>query len=300
MAQVKDKERTKAGQRSKLPVVPKGILLAIGGKESISETERPENQQENKAFISEQILKRLVAELRGKDPKLVILPAASGAPEEVLREYKQVFEQLGVKNVQAADVRTREDAKNPELIKLIDQADGIMITGGDQLRLTAILGGSPLLEHLRRRYTQNRIVIAGTSAGAAALSAYMIYAGDAQDGILKGQMSATAGLGLLQHLVIDTHFIERGRIIRMAQAVAQNPGCVGVGLESDTAILVTEGKKVEVIGSGLVTILDGMDISSTNIYEIAAGEPFTIYDLRMHLLGDGKTYEIPAYNGDHG
>jgi cyanophycinase len=105
-------------------------------------------------------------------------------------------------------------------------------------------------------------------------------------------------LDLLQNAVIDTHFIERGRIIRMAQAVAQNPGCIGIGLESDTAILVTEGKKIEVVGSGLVTILDGMDISSTNIYQIGQNEPFTIYDLKMHLLGNGKTYLIPSFNGE--
>jgi cyanophycinase len=296
MTQVKEKKKKAPRKQAAERVVPKGRLLAIGGKESKEEEDRPEDHQDNKGFVSEQILKRLVQELKGKDPLLVIIPAASTAPEEAIRDYTRVFTQLGVRHVQALDIRTREDAANPDLIALIDKAAGMMLAGGDQLRLTAILGGTPLLEHMRKRYIKSSVIIAGTSAGAAALSTNMIYAGEAQGGILKGQMSATAGLNLLKNVVIDTHFIERGRIIRMAQAVAQNPGCIGIGLEADTAILVTAGDQVEVIGSGLVTILDGMNISSTNIYEISQDEPFTIFDLKMHLLGNGKTYQIPAYN----
>jgi cyanophycinase len=274
-------------------------LLAIGGKESKSEEQKSDTQQDNKSFISEQILKRFVGELKGQDPLVVVIPAASSVPEESAQDYLQVFRQLGLQNIRVVDIRSREDAKNPEFIDLIDQAAGIMLTGGDQLRLTAILGGSPFLEHIRERYTRQPLIIAGTSAGAAAMSTSMIYAGESQGGMLKGQMSAAAGLDLLKNVAIDTHFIDRGRIIRMAQAVAQNPGCIGIGLEEDTAILVTGGKEIEVVGSGLVTILDGMDISSTNIYEIDSNEPFTIYGLRMHLLGNGKTYTIPAYNEEH-
>ncbi len=285
-------------QQTKLPV-PKGILLAIGGKESKSEEKRTETQQENKQFISEQILKRFVKELKGKNPLIVVIPAASSEPEETAKDYVDTFGQLGVKNVEVVDIRTRADANDPENIKMIDRANGIIFTGGDQLRLTAILGGSPFLEHIKERYTNEKIIVAGTSAGAAAMSTSMIYEGETQGGMLKGNMSAAAGLDLLKNVAIDTHFIDRGRIVRMAQAVAQNPSCIGIGLEEDTAILVKDGKELEVVGSGLVTILDGMDISSTNIYEIQSGDPFTICDLRMHLLGNGKTYTIPSYNEKH-
>ncbi|SIT83395.1 cyanophycinase [Pontibacter indicus] len=275
--------------------IPKGILLAIGGKESKNE-ERPDSQEENTSFISEQILKRFVKELRGKNPLVLVVPAASSDPEPAAAEYLNLFHELGVKNVKKLDIRTRDDAKDPEKIELIDEAAGIMLTGGDQLRLTSILGGSPLLERIKERYMNSKLVVAGTSAGASAMSTNMIYRGEAQGGMLKDEMSSTAGLDLLKNVAIDTHFIDRGRIIRMAQAVAQNPGCIGIGLEEDTAILVKDGIEVEVVGSGLVTILDGMDISSTDIYDIDPGDPFTIYDLEMHLLGDGKTYTIPAYN----
>ncbi|WP_299990925.1 cyanophycinase [uncultured Pontibacter sp.] len=278
--------------------IPKGTLLAIGGKESKSEEERPESQDENSSFISEQILKRFVKELQGKDPLVLVVPAASSEPEPIAKEYVKLFRELGVNTVQVVDVRTRDEAKDPEKIKLIDKAAGIMLTGGDQLRLTSILGGSPFMERIKERYMNEKLVVAGSSAGASAMSTNMIYKGEAQGGMLKDQMSATAGLDLLKNVAIDTHFIDRGRIIRMAQAVAQNPGCIGIGLEEDTAILVKKGMEIEVVGSGLVTILDGMDISSTNIYEIESGDPFTIYDLKMHLLGNGKTYTIPAFNED--
>ncbi len=273
--------------------------MAIGGKESKSEENRSQAQEDNRGFVSEQILKRFVDELQGKKPLVVIIPAASSLPEESAQDYLTVFKALGVKNIRVVDIRTREDAKNPENIELVDRAAGIMITGGDQLRLTSILGGSPFLERIKERYINEPVIVAGTSAGASAMSTSMIYAGETQGGMLKGQMSATAGLDLLKNVAIDTHFIQRGRIIRMAQAVAQNPGCIGIGLEEDTAVLLKEGKELEVVGSGLVTILDGMDISSTNIYEIEAGEPFTICDLKLHLLGNGKTYTIPSYNGGH-
>ena len=285
----------KKAQHLGMPI-PKGILLAIGGKESKSEEKRPDSQEENTSFISEQILKRLVKELKGDNPLILVVPAASSDPAPVAQDYVKLFKDLGVTNVKIADIRTRDDAKDPEKLKLVDKAAGIMFTGGDQLRLTSILGGSPFLERIKERYMNEKLVVAGTSAGAAAMSTNMIYKGEAQGGMLKDQMSSTAGLDLLKNVAIDTHFIDRGRIIRMAQAVAQNPGCIGIGLEEDTAILVKNGIEVEVVGSGLVTILDGMDISSTDIYEIKSGDPFTIYGLKMHLLGDGKTYTIPAFN----
>ncbi|MBC5773097.1 cyanophycinase [Pontibacter sp. KCTC 32443] len=278
--------------------IPQGILLAIGGKESKSEEKRPESQEENSSFISEQILKRFVEELKGSNPLVVVVPAASSDPVPAAQDYVKLFQSLGVSNVKVVDIETRQDAKDPENIKLVDKAAGIMFTGGDQLRLTSILGGSPFLERIKQRYTKERIVVAGTSAGASAMSTNMIYKGEAQGGMLKDEVSSTAGLELLKNVAIDTHFIDRGRIIRMAQVVAQNPACIGIGLEEDTAILVKNGREIEVVGSGLVTILDGMDISKTDIYDIKPGDPFSIFDLKMHLLGNGKTYTIPAFNED--
>lgn len=152
---------------------------------------------------------------------------------------------------------------------------------------------------MKERYTFDNIVVAGTSAGAAAMSTPMIYEGEVQGGMIKGDVRVTTGLEFLKDVALDTHFITRGRMVRMAQAIATNPGCIGIGLEEDTAILVTDGRAFEVIGSGLVTVVDGMDISHTNIYEIGNGETFTLRGLKVHLLRKGDTYNIPVYEQLH-
>jgi len=148
-----------------------------------------------------------------------------------------------------------------------------MFTGGDQLRLTSLLGGRCLIERLKIRYTHDDIIIAGTSAGAAALSTPMIYSSKTEGGFLKGDVYITTSLEFMHDVAIDTHFIARGRMYRMTQAILTNPQCIGIGLEEDTAILFSEGKEMEVVGSGLIIVVNGKDMVSTNIHEIAPGVP---------------------------
>ncbi|WP_187264123.1 cyanophycinase [Pontibacter beigongshangensis] len=279
--------------------IPKGWLLAVGGSEDKGKRELKEEQEKNIGFIHEEILKRFVKELRGENPLIAIVPTGSTMPEELAKEYIEVFQELGLKNLEVIDVRNRQDARNEDYCKILERAAGIMFTGGDQLRLTSILGGTPVLELMKERYTHEEIIVAGTSAGATAMSTPMIYEGETQGGYIKGDVRITTGLEFLKNVAIDTHFIARGRIVRMAQAISTNPGCIGVGLEEDTAILVTEGKEVEVLGSGLVTIVDGLDISYTNIYEIKTGEPFTVCDMKVHLLSRGQRYTLPFYDQLH-
>jgi cyanophycinase len=124
----------------------------------------------------------------------------------------------------------------------------------------------------------------------------MIYEGSSEGGYIKGDVRMTTGLEFLKNVAIDTHFLTRGRIVRMTQAIATNPECIGIGLEEDTAILVTNGGNVEVVGSGLVTVVDGMGMTETNIFDIQNGQPFTVKGLRVHMLGNGDTYELPTYH----
>ncbi|WP_245964528.1 cyanophycinase [Rufibacter immobilis] len=276
-------------------MIPKGKLLAIGGKESKDLDDKSEGKGKNINFISEQILKRFVAELKGENPLVAVIPTASQEPELSAQDYVKVFSELGVKNIQVLDIRNRQDAAQPDHLEVIKQAAGIMFTGGDQLRLTAIFGGTEILNLMKERYAFSDIIIAGTSAGAAALSTPMIYEGESQGGYIKGDVRITTGLEFLKDVAIDTHFLTRGRIVRMTQAIATNPECIGIGLEEDTAILVTLGGNVEVVGSGLITVVDGMGITETNIYDIQNGEPFTTKGLRVHLLGDADEYLIPTY-----
>lgn len=280
--------------KSELPV-PKGTLIAIGGGEDKGIKELKDEQLKNIDFVSEEILKRFVQDLKGENPTIVVVPTASTLPEELAKDYSTLFHKLGVKNVEVMNIANRQDAKDPAYCDMVEKAAGIMFTGGDQLRLTSILGGTAVLELMKERYTYDNIIIAGTSAGAAAMSTPMIYEGETIGGYIKGDVRITTGMEFLQDVAIDTHFIQRGRIVRMSQAIATNPGCIGIGLEEDTAIYVTEGTNVEVLGSGLVTIVDGMDISRTNIYEIETGQAFTVCDLKVHLLSKGERYKIPTF-----
>jgi cyanophycinase len=268
--------------------IPKGSLLAIGGHEKRKATD--EQQDKSPEFI----LQRFVAELAGRR-HVVILPTASEEPEEAAQDYLEVFTSLGVENLEVLHIQTREQANSAEALDSINRADGVLITGGDQLRLTALLGGTAALARLGERYVQEPIIIAGTSAGATAMSTPMIYQGRNDAGFLKDEIHITTGLQLLRDVAIDTHFIKRGRMVRMAQIIATNPGCIGLGLEEDTAVLITKGRELEVLGNGIVVLLDGHDCTGNTIYDIAPGEVFSIRDLRLHLLAKGQRFTLPGW-----
>lgn len=275
---------------------PNGTLIAIGGRENKGEDPTEEESgNSNINFVKNEILERVVRELPGRDPLLVIIPTASSVPEEVGATYVKVFRKLKVKNVRVLDIRSREDACLEENLEIIRQAAGLLFTGGDQLRLTAIFGGTEIMRLIKERYFKEKLVIAGTSAGAAAMSTQMIFQGMSGGGFIKGTVSITAGLELLNDAAIDTHFISRGRIVRMAQMIATNPTFIGIGLEEDTGVVVRKGRELEVIGSGLVVLVDGRGSTSTNIYEVKEGVPVTIRDLKVHLLGKGDTYTIEIF-----
>ena len=287
--------------RKKHPAVeacppPHGTLIAIGGHEDKSRS--PGDDPEAEA-APDSILRRFVQELRGHGPVLVV-PIASQEPVEAAKDYVSIFRSLKVARVEVVDFSERAQAADEAALALLDEAAGIMFTGGDQLRLTALLGGTPWLRRLKERYTHDEIVIAGTSAGATAMSTPMIYQGRDNKGMLKDEIHVTTGLQFLHDVAIDTHFVARGRIIRMAQIIATNPGCIGLGLEEDTGVVVTHGQELEVIGSGVVTVVDGQNCTSTNIHLIEPGQPFSIRDLRVHILNAGEHYTLPVQPEIHG
>ncbi|PSR53329.1 cyanophycinase [Adhaeribacter arboris] len=294
------KKRKALEQSSECPT-PKGVLIAIGGKENKGQApEEGSNQDNNANFVELGILNCFKSELKGENPLVVVVPTASSVPEESAEDYIKAFKELGLTNVKVIDIRCREDVSKPEYMDLIEQANGVMFTGGDQLRLTAILGGTDFLTLLKHRYTYDDIVIAGTSAGATALSTPMIYEGASADsGILKGDVRITTGLEFLRDIAIDTHFIARGRIVRMTQAIATNPGCIGIGLEEDTGVIVREGRNLEVIGSGLIVIVDGHLTTETNVHIVHTGAPVTIRNLIVHMLGKGDQYQITTAESYH-
>ena len=272
---------------------PKGKLIAIGGAEDKgTNLETGEFYRNNLNFFELGILRRVVQEAGGPSARIEVITTASMIPYEVGENYLDAFGKIGCTNIGLLHIRTRQDAMNSEFIDRIRQCDAVMFSGGNQLRLSATDGGTEFLTILKKRYQEESFVIAGTSAGAMAMSNTMIYEGNATRAHLKGEVKITTGLGFLNTVIIDSHFEKRGRFGRLAQAVATNPSCIGIGLGEDTGMLITEGNKMEAIGSGLVIIIDGHDIIHSNIADIPEGNPISLENLKVHFCEKGNGYLI--------
>ncbi len=273
---------------------PKGKLIAIGGAEDKgTNLETGEIYRNNLNFFELGILRRVVEEAGGPSARIEVITTASMIPYEVGENYLNAFGKIGCTNIGVMHIRTRQDAMNNEFLERIRQCDAVMFSGGNQLRLSATDGGTEFLSLLKKRYRdEERFVVAGTSAGAMAMSNTMIYEGNATRAHLKGEVKITTGLGFLNNVIVDSHFEKRGRFGRLSQAVAANPGCIGIGLGEDTGMLITEGNKMEAIGSGLVIIIDGHDILHSNIADIPDGNPISLENLKVHFCEKGNGYLI--------
>ncbi len=273
--------------------LPKGKLIAVGGNEDKGTDAEPNFEQKNNLnFFALQILSRIKHEMPGDDPNIEVITSASSIPHEVGDNYLEAFGKLGCHNINLMHIRNREDAAQKEYIERIKKCDGVMFTGGNQLRLSTFFGGTEILKILHHRYQHENFVIAGTSAGAMAMSNTMIYQGSSSGALIKGEVKITTGLGLIKDIIIDSHFDKRGRFGRLAQAVASNPGCIGVGLGEDTGVLISEGKNMETIGSGLIILFDGHEIRHSNIADLQDGVPISIENLIVHVLTKGNHYDL--------
>ena len=272
---------------------PKGKLIAVGGAEDKgTNLETGEIYRNNLNFFELGILRRIVEEAGGPTARIEVITTASMIPFEVGENYLNAFGKIGCTNVDVMHIRTRHDANQQEYLDRIRRCDAVMFSGGNQLRLSATDGGTEFLRIMKQRYQEEDFLIAGTSAGAMAMSHTMIYEGNATRAHLKGEVKITTGLGFISSLIIDSHFEKRGRFGRLAQAVAGNPGSIGIGLGEDTGMLITEGNKMEAIGSGLVMIIDGHDILHSNIADIPEGNPVSIENLKVHFCEKGNGYLI--------
>ena len=270
----------------------KGKLLAIGGAEDKgTDLETGQIQRNNLNFFELAIPRRIVEETGGPATRIEVITTASMIPIEVGDNYLNAFGKIGCTDIGVMNIRTRADVMNEEYMERIRRCQAVMFTGGNQMRLTSIFGGTEFLEILLNRYLdESSFLVAGTSAGAMAMSNTMIYEGNATRAHLKGEVKITTGLGFIDDVIIDSHFEKRGRFGRLAQAIASNPSCIGVGLGEDTGMLITEGNKMEAIGSGLVMIIDGHDIRHSNIADIPDGNPISIENLKVHFCEKGNGY----------
>ena len=254
-----------------------GTLLVIGGAED----------KEGKC----EILSEFVKLCGGGEAHLVVITTATLKPGQAGRQYSSLFRSLGAGVVEVLNLDSRAKANNLQAGELIRKASGLFFTGGDQLRLTSLLGGTAANESIRVAYRQGA-VIAGTSAGASVMSNTMIVEGDSDEAAKLNTIKLAPGLGLLEEVVIDQHFAQRGRTGRLLSAIAHNPYILGMGIDEDTAVIISPDAKLKVIGSQTVTFLDGRDVSFTNVSELSPGQALAIGRVVLHILPKGYGFDL--------
>ncbi len=255
----------------------RGRLIAIGG-----------NEDKANDLI---VLKRVVQEIGKKEFKVAVITTASEEPEQRGKDYSAVFKNLGALKVEVLDIRKRFQANNKDLVKTLEGVDLVFLTGGDQLRLTTIIGGSKILEAIYSLLEAGALVV-GTSAGAAVFSDIMIYEGKSEEGLLKGKVFTTSGFGFVKNIVFDTHFMKRGRIGRLVQIVTTNPTCIGVGLGENSGVILNGDGTSEVIGTGQVIIIDGSEIGYSNIMNIEPEGSIAVENIHVHSIVSGYGYNF--------
>ena len=268
----------------------KGTLIPIGGNEDKG---IDADEMYTLEFIDEGILYHVVKEAGGINANIVVIPTASSIPVEVGENYMDAFTTLGCTNVTVLDIRSQEDSKKQASIDLIKNANCLMFSGGDQSKITDKIGGTEIHEIIKHRYkTEEGFVIAGTSAGAMMMSQEMIAGGSATESFIKGAVNMYNGLGLIPELIIDTHFIKRGRFGRQSEAVAKFPNLIGIGLAEDTGMIIKNGNDCTVIGSGMAIVFDGSKLTHNNEKILEENTPMTMANLTVHVLSNSDMYDI--------
>jgi cyanophycinase len=257
----------------------RGWLIAIGGAENKENDPR--------------ILERFVRVSGGAQSDIVVIPTASRVHETGPR-YEHLFSEIGARRVTVMDFDTRRDCREAGRLTRIEEASGIFFTGGNQLRLTTLLGGTPVAKLIRAANARG-VTVGGTSAGASILSEHMIAAGDEGSAVIAGSVRLAPGLGLTNRFIIDQHFRQRDRFGRLLTALAYNPFAIGIGLDEDTAAFIGPDETLEVEGSGGVTIVDGSEVSHSSIDSAGDGQPVCMLGLKLHVLTAGATFNLHTH-----
>jgi cyanophycinase len=257
-----------------------GHLLVIGGAED--------------KYNERRILRKFLSLAGDENAKILIIPVSSDYPEFAADIYVQAFRKLGVNNPKVLRATSRQEVIEADADALLEDITGIFISGGDQMRLASILGGTAIAQKIGEMVREKEIVLAGTSAGAAGMSASMIVRGESISHPQRNSVTLSPGLGFLKNVIIDQHFTERGRLSRLITAVSYNPQNLGVGIDENTAIILNKEGQLEVFGEGTVTIVDGSQITYNEIAEVSEKEPFAVCGVQIHILKDGLSYDFFA------
>ena len=237
------------------------------------------------------ILREFVRRAGGLQARIVVMTVATGLPGEVGETYMNVFERLGVESVQVVDTARREDANDARALELTQDATGIFFTGGNQARITECLKDTELDALMHKRFATDSIVVAGTSAGAAMMPDMMIVEGESETNPRMEVVRMDQGMGFLPGVVIDQHFAQRGRLGRLLSAIAQQPVNLGFGIDENTAIAIN-GKELEVIGEGAITVVDVANITHNNVEELLRDEPLALCNATLHILPHGYKFDL--------
>jgi cyanophycinase len=257
---------------------PRGFIIPIGGGE-----DRVKEMQIHRKFV----------ELSGgADADIVVIPTASML-EETGPDYQAIFSELGAGQVEFFPISRRADCDNPEYAEMLDRATGIFMTGGNQLRLSAILGGTLVAQKIRRRNAAG-VPVAGTSAGASIMSEHMVAGGSSNSAPAEGNITLAPGMGLTNAVIIDQHFTQRNRLGRLLTASSFNPFLIGLGIDEDTAAFIGPDNVMEVVGSGTVTVVDASHLTHSSMWDARRGEALSLLGLRLDVLGEGCRYDLTA------
>lgn len=239
-----------------------------------------------------EILQSFFARSGGRESQIAIVPCASREPAAMGTRYTTIFEEMGAKKIQVLDIRDRSEGEDPKWQEYLEECSGVFLTGGDQLRLCALVADTPLMEKLRLKVREGSIVLAGTSAGAAVMGHHMIAGGGSGESPNRSLVDMATGLGILPEVIVDQHFHNRNRMARLLSAIASHPDRIGIGIDEDTCAVFEGDGEILVIGKGTVTIVDPGQMSYTNKALVGPNDPLNLYNLRVHILCHGDRYNL--------
>jgi cyanophycinase len=264
-------------QEDQMPQATKTAILVIGGAED--------------KVHGREILYTFWARAGGPEAAIAIVPSASREPVVIGDRYQQIFGEMGVKQIKVLDIRDRAQGEDPYFQAYVEECTGVFLTGGDQLRLCGLLADTPLMERIRQRVQLGGIALAGTSAGAAVMGHHMIAGGSSGESPNRSLVDMAMGLGLIPEVIVDQHFHNRNRMARLLSAISLHPERLGIGIDEDTCALFEDGL-IRAIGRGSITIVDAREMTYTNQGTVAAEDPLSLHNLRLHLLSHGDTYHL--------
>lgn len=240
-----------------------------------------------------EILHTFFSRAGATDAHIAIIPSASREPAIIGDRYIRIFTEMGAKQVDLLDIREREQCLIPEVHSSLETCTGVFLTGGDQLRLCAVLSDTPVMEIIRQRVQRGQLTLAGTSAGAAVMGHHMIAGGGSGESPNRSLVDMATGLGILPKVIVDQHFQNRNRMARLLSAIASHPDRIGIGIDEDTCAMVEGDGLLQVMGKGTVTIVDPGEMSYSNHQNVGAADPLSMHNLRIHILSHGDRYNLP-------